>query len=294
LCVRTRSGPVGPILLVPVVRREPVGLDCVDAFAALSAEHRKLRAPSQKCGLGSAWEATAPSLTGSSASPSIWGRGRAAQPACFCAALIALISSPSAFCSAVKRCNETLPAMVVAITLTLSFFRSNRLPSVSSLFAPCFNFEGQALDLVLQLFDARFASGGLRCRRLVRGVVGSFHCGWVVHSGADVPRQRSIWPRFSAAQSACCGLPCRVRAPIGVHRAKGRTLYCSWHRLARWCRRDALPGSGFDGERASGLTEDGFVGISPTDGTGMASNERPDRRTRKEFFAPGRGRARGV
>jgi hypothetical protein len=31
-------------------------------------------------------------LTGSSAPPSIWGRGRAAQPACFGAALIALIS----------------------------------------------------------------------------------------------------------------------------------------------------------------------------------------------------------
>jgi hypothetical protein len=26
----------------------------------------------------------------------------------------------------------------------------------------------------------------------------------------------------------------------------------------------------------------GFVGISPTDGTGMASNERDERRTRKE------------
>ena len=65
-------------------------------------------------------------LTGSSAPPSIWGRGRAAQPACFCAALIALISSPSAYCSAVKRCNETLPAIVVAITLTLSFFRSKQ------------------------------------------------------------------------------------------------------------------------------------------------------------------------
>jgi hypothetical protein len=28
---------------------------------------------------------------------------------------------------------------------------------------------------------------------------------------ASVSRQR-IWPRFSAAQSVCCGLPCRVRA----------------------------------------------------------------------------------
>jgi len=33
---------------------------------------------------------------------------------------------------------------------------------------------------VLQLFDARLAFGGWRRRRLVRGVVGSFHCGRVV------------------------------------------------------------------------------------------------------------------
>jgi hypothetical protein len=100
------------------------------------------------------------------------------------------------------------------ITLTLPFFRSNRLPSASAFLRHASTSKVKRSISCVQLVDARFAVGGWRCRRLVGGVAASFDCGRVVHAGADASRASARSGHdFRRPTARGCGLPCRVRAP---------------------------------------------------------------------------------
>ena len=96
-----------------------------------------------------------------------------------------------------------------------------------------------------------------------------------------LPRRRStVGP--SPASAAAAGRPLKRAAPSHAS-SGGCPIHVHWnHCPVR-----------FDGGRASGLTADGFVGINPSDGTGMANSPTvrlaaplpPRTRARPRFFA---------